>query len=387
MNGDLLTLKSLSWITMVAGIGLLAGSPFKEAAATPRNGPSAMNSPTLERSVFWVGHSLVEQKAQSEWGEIDLMGLVGLFAKQRHVGYRSEPHALWGSPVSALWRGRPHSYSRDASAMVAPRKAFQTKADRYDTLVVTEALPIERVIDTEYSDYYIRLFYCALKAGNPAGRVFIYQTWVNLQAGDPGAGFGPPDRFDWRGRMKQSRRAWDTLAERVASGSVRRPTTFDRIGWRSMTDAGCANKDPVSIIPVGDVFLRLAERLGAPRPEDAFTLADGRRLAIEDLFSNPYIDWPENWPLSDGSSADAIKAQLASLTLRDPTRAHDDIHLSLLGIYMAALTHFATLYGQSPVGLMHPKSLGPDLARTLQCITWEVVRSEIRAHAGEKAEC
>ena len=74
-------------------------------------------------------------------------------------------------------------------------------------------------------------------------------------------------------------------------------------------------------------MVELYDRLRAPRPEDEFSLPDGRRLVFADLFRNPYIDWPAHWPVN-GQHASAVdeRAIIAALTLRDPAAAPDDIH-------------------------------------------------------------
>lgn len=62
----------------------------------------------------------------------------------------------------------------------------------------------------------------------------------------------------------------------------------------------------------------------------------------------------------------------------------DAIHFNDYGAYLMALTHYAVLYGRSPVGLPHDmtradgtpaQDMGADAARRLQEIVWEVVTS------------
>ncbi len=62
----------------------------------------------------------------------------------------------------------------------------------------------------------------------------------------------------------------------------------------------------------------------------------------------------------------------------------DDIHLNDLGAYMVALTHYAVIYRQSPVGLPHQllradetpaQAPSPELAEVMQQIVWDTVRS------------
>jgi hypothetical protein len=346
-----------------------------------------MSSAEMDRSVFWVGHSLIEQKASSEWGEVDLMSMVGLFARDRGLGYRTEGHVLWGSPVSALWRGRPHGYARDASSMVPRREAFERDAKHYDTMVLTEGLPVEKALRHEYSAYYIRMFYCTLKRANPSARVYLYQTWVNLQAGDAGGGYPPIERFDWVAEMASQRTTWERLADSASRPGVRQPTSFDRIGWVSSTDAGCSTDDPILLVPVGNVLVRIGQRIAKPEPADDFRLASGDTMTLADLFSNPYVNWPRDWPLRQSAESADLQTVRTGLKLRDPSKPHDDIHSSQLGIYVAALTHFATLYRQSPRGLRHPAWIGDGAARTLQCITWEVVSRDPRAGVGATSAC
>ncbi|MTH64981.1 hypothetical protein [Paracoccus shanxieyensis] len=70
---------------------------------------------------------------------------------------------------------------------------------------------------------------------------------------------------------------------------------------------------------------------------------------------------------------------------RNPDGSLDPIHPNDLGVYLVALTHYATLYGKSPVGL--PNQLqradgteadapSPELAARMQQITWDVVRAQ-----------
>lgn len=60
----------------------------------------------------------------------------------------------------------------------------------------------------------------------------------------------------------------------------------------------------------------------------------------------------------------------------------DDIHFNDYGAYLMALTHYAVLYGRSPVGLPHrlqlangkpAADLGPEAARAMQETVWEVI--------------
>ncbi|HEX2842504.1 hypothetical protein [Hyphomicrobium sp.] len=337
-------------------------------------------------SVYWIGHSLINTKVQTEEGTIDLMSLVSSFAKTRGLDYAMGDHTFSGIPLSAQWRGKPHSYERDASEMVSKREAFEREAGRYDTVVLTEALPLQASFANEFSTYYLRKFYCTIKQANPAARVFLYESWINLHGTDPYAGYPPMHEFDWGAEMVAQRGRWEALADGALQPRVPQPGWLARLGLTSMTDGGCVPKDPILIVPVGQALISLRDRLAEPRPGDRFDLPDGRRLAFSDLFENPYVNWPRNWPTRN-ANADELEAQRQALVLRDPTRPLDDIHPTAIGIYMSALVHFATLYGQNPVGLSAPSFLGEPLAETLQCIAWETVVSTARSGVEGEARC
>ena len=372
-----------AFAALLAVAGLASAVPAGSASQElPRLGPKD------DASVYWVGHSLVEGKDQSSWGEISLMTLVGRFADARGLGYRMGDHTLWGSPMSALWRGRPHGYERDASDMVAKREDFQRNAGQYDTLVLTESLPVGWAARNEYSAYYLRRFGCTLTSANPAARLYLYQTWVNLQPNDPGSKLPPAHRFDWRAEMLAQREVWENIADEASRPKVRAPGGwFSRLGWSATSDGGCDSALTIFIVPVGQALVALSDRLAAPQAGDHFAWPHGNRLTLADLFRNPFVDWPEDWPVSDDSADIDPAAALAGLTLRNPQEPHDDIHASGIGIYFAALVHFATLYRQSPVGLPAPDEIGPDLARTLQCIAWSSVVGDPRAGVLGEGTC
>jgi len=82
---------------------------------------------------------------------------------------------------------------------------------------------------------------------------------------------------------------------------------------------------------------------------------------------------------------DAIEAEELDATFTDFW--HDALHLNELGYYVAALTHWAVMHQQSPVGLpwsFSPAISGLDapLAAALQAIVWDVVNADAYAKPG-----
>jgi hypothetical protein len=345
----------------------------------PDAAPLARDSAVSARSVFWVGHSLINSRAQSGGRDIDLITLVGTFASHAGIGYSMGDHTLYGSPLSALWRGQPHSYKREAGVMAWRRTVFQAEASRYDTLLLTEAVPLAPTIQLEHSAYYLQQFYCALRKENPKARVYLFESWVNLHADNAGGKYGPPSAFRWRQAMLDTRRVWDRLAEEAVARPIMGPRLRHRLraglfGARSP----CALDAPIYTVPVGQALVLLLDRLLAPAKGDDFHLPGGGTLTLGDLFANVYKDWTQRW-FVDGSGLVGLDAKPDTQRLRDPTQPMDDIHPSAIGIYFNALVHHATFYRRSPVGLPLMPEIGPKVSRTLQCIAWEAVRKDPRS--------
>ena len=330
--------------------------------------------------VYWVGHSLMEAQVDTTEGKFRLLEMVGRMARAQGLAYAMGDHTLWGAPLSIQWRGRPHSYARHVPERAERRQLFATQAAHYDAIVLTETIPLSAAMQHEYSAYYLQQFYCTLMEANPEARVYLYESWPPLQALAPHGEYPSPQRYDWRERTLQDRLLWERLADEASTAIIPKPGWLSRlpVAHRSAAPT-CKAQAPIFLVPVGTAMVELYDRLQKPRPEDEFSLPDGRRIVFADLFRNPYIDWPAHWPVTgQPASAADEKAVTAALTLRDPAAAPDDIHPSQVGVYFAALVHFATLYRRSPVGLPPFSEIGAELAGTLQSIAWETVRNDAR---------
>lgn len=382
-----MTIPSIKLAALAAALAFALASPVM---ASPEAGAPQQ---TLERlgpksdvSVLWVGHSLMEVKGETDWGTHSLMTMLGRLADSRGLNYRMGDHTLWGSPMSALWRGKPHAYDRDASSMVPKREEFERSASQYDSLVITEGIPVDRALQLEYSAYYLRRFYCTLKQANPAARVYLYQTWVHLQSDINKK--TALHKYDWRAAMVAQRKDWEQLADEASRAKVRAPGGFfDRIGWSKTSDGGCPLDGPIFMVPAGQAFIALADYLADLGPDKAIKMPDGEPLSVAQLYSNPYVDWPADWPVGNDSKTVDPDAMVAKLKLRMPAQQHDDIHASQVGVYFVALVHFATLYRQSPLGLPAPSVVGDDVAHVLQCIAWRTVVNEPRSGVQGTADC
>lgn len=107
-----------------------------------------------------------------------------------------------------------------------------------------------------------------------------------------------------------------------------------------------------------------------------------RTLAHEDVTQPIYV-------IPGGQVMAAFVRRVESAGGIGPVKTRDDlfydtIHFNDYGAYLMALTHYAVLYGQSPIGLPHAlikadgtpaENPGPDLALAMQETVWDVVTS------------
>jgi hypothetical protein len=330
--------------------------------------------PAQSLRVYWVGHSLMNCRDSHLKGSLNLMEMVGQLAAASGGVYDSFDHTLFGSPLSLLWRGRPVSYNRSEPELVERRRKLLDEGSRFDALVLTEGIPVERSLEREHSAFFAQEFYCALVTRNPRARVYVYESWSHLHASDPEGGYPAPSAYDWPARLVADRKHWERLADLAGTGAIQEPGAWPRLKRAlGVQSEGCAPQSPLFLVPVGTVFVRLAERL-----KNETWIFDGRPLAPRDLFSNPYETWPAGWPLREPLDEAAEKTELARLRKRHSGDL-DDIHSSDLGVYVTSLVHYATLYRRSPVGLpTQVRGLGDETKQKLQELVWEVVRSEPR---------
>lgn len=353
---------------LLAALVILIARPADESAPRPRVPERA--GPVASRSVYWVGHSLMNARDDRVAGSESLLEKVGSLARARELQYRSFDHTLWGSPLSLLWRGRPHGWERDAPEMPARLVELRERGAGYDSMVLTEVIPLRESIRSEHSAFYVGRFACELVRQRPDAEIFLYHAWPHLQASDPDQGYGSPASYSFARRAREDRAFHDQLADRAAAGGVENPDPIARLG----EPPTCALPSAIRIVPVGSVLAEIADRLERER-----VTYRGRDLAMTDLFFNPYLERPDGWPREDLDEPSA-RAILATMARPDPERPLDDIHPSDLGVYVSSLVHFAVLYRRSPIDLPPlADGLEPETARWLQEIVWEIVLEDPRA--------
>lgn len=354
-------------------LATLAAWPLPEVPISPWDESSGAG-PVDERAVYWVGHSLMSSRDPFAHGSRNVIESTGDIAESLGLRYRAFDHTLWGSPLSLAHRGRPHAYEREEPEHAGRRAELLDHADRYDTLVMVDTVPIGAARRYEHTEYYAARFRCDHLARRPDGRTYLYEGWVNYQGlADPSSLMGVAS-WRWPDRMRDEQRGYTAVAARVSEGTVAPPGLLGRLTRWLPSEKVCRGREPVFVVPVATAMLALHAELSRVDHPWRFR---GRTLSSEDLFANPYTGWPADWP-REGVDESEVRESLSHLTLRRPEEPADDIHPSALGTYLAALVHFATLYRRTPVGAPTIEGLADVDAERLQRLVWEVVTSDER---------
>lgn len=332
---------------------------------------------TGARRVLWVGHSLIDARDVHAERPRDVSEMVGEFAMSEQLTYDGTLHTLFGASLSVLWSGHALSYDRDEPEFLAAREALEPQLGEYDALVMTEGVPIERSLESERSTYFASQFYCAIVSRNPRARVYIYESWTHFRASDRTLGYSEQDNYNFALRQGESRPEWDRLADVAGTGRVPRGDTWDTLerAVGQGEPVGCDPKAPIFIIPVATAMAALTSHLAEVAPGWAYR---DEQLVMDDLFVNPYVEWPEGWPREPGGEPDEVAAVVAQLPAVHPGEPIDDIHASHLGVYFAALVSYATLFRRSPIGLDGIEGLSEETTRGLQELVWREVISDAR---------
>jgi hypothetical protein len=152
-----------------------------------------------EHQVMFVGHSLIG------W---DMPTMAAQIADTLELTHSWDAQIINGSPLVFNWE------NGDGAEGVNARTNLATGA--YDTLVITEAVPL--VNHTTWSDTttYAGLYYDLAMDSNPDSVVYLYETWHCIQSGTSvGCEWDDNDDVAWRTRLDTDLAAWQAIVDEV----------------------------------------------------------------------------------------------------------------------------------------------------------------------------
>jgi hypothetical protein len=219
-----------------SGVLLLLLSACGLARCTPDPLPRAefdalyeapLSAPSKGLRVFHLGHSLVNR---------NMPDMLRQFAEAKGLDHRFESQIGWGTPLKSHWepseeifgfeKENAHPRYRDVSEALT--------SGNYDALILTEMVEIRDAIEYFDSADYLHKFASLAREGNASTRVYLYETWHNVN-----------DPEGWRTRLeKDRRRYWE-------DGILRPALAYDEPPL------------PIYVIPVGQVFAEVARQIEA----------------------------------------------------------------------------------------------------------------------------
>lgn len=172
-----------------------ARAPLGPEALAAAQGPLA--PPEAPLRVYHLGHSLVGR---------DMPAMLAQLAGHEHASQLG-----WGTPLRAHWEEgveitgfaeeNAHPHFRPAHAALA--------SGDYDAVVLTEMVELRDAIRWHAAPHYLARWAQAARAGNPAVRLYLYETWHRLD--DPSGWLeriGADLPALWQGELLQGALAW-----------------------------------------------------------------------------------------------------------------------------------------------------------------------------------
>jgi|GEM_PF-163521 len=146
----------------------------------------------MPEQLLFIGHSLVGYKMPEMFNSF--MNTLGVDAQ-------ADRQVINGSPLRFNWDNGNIAEGVNARA-VLPSGA-------YDSVIITEALPLDEHIRWNNSQGYAERYYDLARSANPDTRFYIYETWHNI-SGDGAA---------WRAQIDADLPKWEGIADYINSNA------------------------------------------------------------------------------------------------------------------------------------------------------------------------
>ena len=285
--GLIAALAGVAWASL-SGKRALSVAEADAIYATPLAPPQA------GQTVFHLGHSLVGRDMPAMLAQ--LSGDTHDYALQLGWGTPLKSHWDPDVPINGFEQENDTPHYRDAKQALG--------SGQFDVFVATEMVEIRDAIKYHDSARYLRLWSDLARQGNPKARVYLYETWHQLD-----------DAEGWLTRLD---------------------TDLDRYWEQQLLLRATTADQPIHVIPAGQVFarfVRAVEQAGGVdnvHSRDALfrKKPDGTRdpIHLNDLgaylvalthyavlYHRSPVGLPHQWRRADGSMANAPGEQAARL--------------------------------------------------------------------------
>jgi hypothetical protein len=285
---------------------------FLMAAAL--HGAAAAQAP---HRVFWSGHSLTAQPLPSQFEAV---------AASLGSPLRWNRQYLEGSSILQRTRGEGAPGSGWRAGLGADERPIDAHAELlrpaadpqapYDLLLITEQHALIDSLLHNRTPRWLRAYHDRFIEGNPAGRTWFYEPWLQVSDKD--------DPRRWIAFERAASPLWGCVVTRVNANL-----------------AAEGRSDRIATLPTGAALVELVERAtqGAGLP---------------------------------GLSGPTPRATLDRLL-------HDRVHPTPLGFYFLALYTYAMVFERSPEGAWAPPGTDAATVRTLQRQAWEIAAARLNS--------
>lgn len=283
----------------------------------PSGGGNGGGSPTWaprNSSRFFIsGHSLTDDPLASYIVDIAVK-------KGDSADYNQQ--IILGSPIRSRtrdsstteWPGYSLGKNRDGSVGLNVISEFRNPqtigaGQRYDTLIITENHHLPVAIQWEDTIGYLRHYHDRLIEGNPSGKTFFYNSWLDIDKGNPTI---------WIDYEKKALVAWECATSKV-----------------NHTLQAAGRGDRILNLPVGAALVDLVEK----------------------------------------AIANQVTGISGTTTQKMNLIFSDNVHLTSVGIYYAALVTYSSVYGKTASGVTPPPEVSASTASALQSLAWNFVNT------------
>lgn len=302
----------MSFTGLHIGFGSANAQPLKAGAVAkvPDHGSTA---PRLSASIFYSGHSLTDNPLPDDVAQIARSLGTQAHWNQQNIPGSSLKKRTRGSPAPAgPWAGYRQGKNREGEGMDVVRELRQPQTlngARYDTLVATESHWLLDSLRHEDTVRFLRHFHDRLIEGNPQGRTYFYESWLDV------ADKANPQ--SWIAHERAAAPVWGCISARIN---------------QSLEAEG--RGDRINRLPAATALAALIER-ATQKPGVAGVTGNSVEETVNRLIK-------------------------------------DDVHLTRLGVYYMALVTYAHVYARSPQGAWAPVEVSEIQARALQDMAWEL---------------
>lgn len=277
--------------------------------------------------IFYIGNSVTDT---IQYGKLAEM------AQTRGVEIKWARHMIPGAPLFTLWRDDTGFKSEEYGRCNRALAEFP-----WDVVTVQ---PFDRHLlheETGQGDITViqKMLDAQLKQ-NPQVQFYIYSRWPRVRGTDNKSIAYNANDYDPNTPGKnpglENAQEWDVLWNRKYTGGwdgTEETRDYFQQLLSKMREANPNMAKPILLIPVGDVFYALEKKMKAGKVPEFTSI----------------------WQLY-----------------------RDGIHMNQYGSYLTALTFFATIGRQSPLGLPSTEygDISPEVARIFQDTVWEVVSND-----------